>query len=213
MVALGFLAGLAVFLRYGRREGIKEATILDLFMYVVISAIVGARLFYVAGFFGNYRKDLLSIFYVNQGGMVFIGGLFGVIIAAFLYVRYHKVNIWRLLDAGSPATMLGYAVGRIGCYLNGCCYGMKIFGVEQPTQIYSSISGLIIFYMLVRLYERKKYDGQVFFLALLFYSFYRFFIEFLRYSPVHVFIFTLNQLLVLFIFIVSLYVLWKKRTT
>jgi phosphatidylglycerol:prolipoprotein diacylglycerol transferase len=213
MVALGFLAGLAVFLHYGKRESIKEGTILDLFMYVVISAIVGARLFYVAAFFDNYRGNLISIFYVNQGGLVFIGGLCGAVVAALLYVRYHKVNVWKLLDAGSPATMLGYAVGRIGCYLNGCCYGMKIFGIEQPTQIYSSISGLIIFYILVRLYEKKRYDGQVFFLALLLYSTYRFLLEFLRYSPVHIFVFTPNQLLVLLIFIASLYALWKKSTT
>lgn len=213
MVALGFLAGLAVFLHYGEREKIKKEAILDLFVYVVISAIVGARLFYVAAFFNDYRNNLLSIFYVNQGGLAFIGGLCGVIIAALAYIKYHKINIWKLLDAGSPATMLGYAIGRIGCYLNGCCYGIKIFGIEQPTQIYSSISALIIFFILVRFYGRKKYDGQIFLLTLFFYSIYRFLLEFIRYSPVRIYNLTPNQLLVVIIFVVSSYILWKKNTT
>ncbi|MFH1710639.1 MAG: prolipoprotein diacylglyceryl transferase [bacterium] len=213
MVAVGFLAGLAVFLRYGEREGIKEQTLLDLFMYVVVSAIVGARLFYVAAFFTTYKNDPLSIFYVNQGGLVFIGGFCGVVIATLAYARSHKVDIWKLLDAGAPAAMLGYAIGRIGCFLNGCCYGVKLFGIEQPTQIYSSISGLIIFFILIYLYGRKKFDGQIFLLALLFYSIYRFLLEFIRYSPVHISIFTPNQLLTVLIFVISSYALWKKNTT
>jgi len=182
-------------------------------MYVVISAIAGARLLYVAAFFNDYKGNLISIFYVNQGGLVYLGGLLGVLAATAVYVRYHRVNIWKLLDVFSPASMIGYAIGRIGCFLNGCCYGIKLFGIEQPTQIYSSISGLAIFAVLVLLYKKKRYDGQIFLITLLLYSIYRFFIEFLRYSPVHVFIFTWNQLLAVIMFIISSYALWKKSTT
>lgn len=213
MVALGFLAGLFTAMRYGRREGIKEERILDLFVYVVISAIVGARLAYVAVFFPQYRNNLISIFYVNQGGLAFLGGLLAALAVVFFYVRYRKIDVMKLLDAISPAAAIGYGIGRIGCYLNGCCYGIKLFGIEQPTQIYSSVSGFIIFALLVYLYDKKKYDGQIFLLALLFYSTYRFFVEFLRYSPIHISIFTPTQLLVVPIFLVSSYILWKKNTT
>jgi phosphatidylglycerol:prolipoprotein diacylglycerol transferase len=213
MVALGSLAWLIAAMRLGKREGIKEETILDLFIYVVISATVGARLFYVLAFPGRYLSDPISIFYVNEGGLVFIGGLCGVLTAVIVFVRRHNINVWKLLDVLSPPTMIGYAIGRIGCFLNGCCYGIKIFGVEQPTQIYSSISGLIIFFLLLYLYDRKRYDGQIFLFALFFYSIYRFLLEFIRYSPVHVFIFTPNQLLAVLMFAVSAYALWKKSTT
>lgn len=213
MAALGFLTGLFTAMRFGRRERIKEETILDLFVYVVISAIVGARLFYVAAFFPQYRNDPISIFYVSEGGLVFLGGLLAALAVVLVYVRHRKLNIMRLLDALSPAAAVGYAIGRIGCFLNGCCYGIKIFGFEQPTQIYSSVSGFIIFAVLVHLYNKKKYDGQIFLFALLLYSTYRFFIEFIRYSPLHIFIFTPSQLLVIVIFTFSSYALWKKNTT
>ena len=119
----------------------------------------------------------------------------------------------KLLDALSPAAALGYAIGRIGCYLNGCCYGITLFGFVQPTQLYSSIAGLMILSILAYYYGKKKYDGHIFLLALFLYSIYRFFIEFIRYSPVHIGIFTPNQLAVLLIFIFSSYTLWKKSST
>jgi phosphatidylglycerol---prolipoprotein diacylglyceryl transferase len=212
MVALGALACLMVALRYGRREGINDESILDLFMYVVISATVGARLFYVFAFPRQYWNDPISVFYVSQGGLVFIGGLCGVLISVLIFVKRHDVNVWKLLDVLSPGTMIGYSIGRIGCLLNGCCYGITLFGVQQPTQIYSSLSGLLIFFLLIYLYDRKKYDGQIFIFALFYYSIYRFLLEFVRYNPVHIYIFTPNQLLAALMFIISACILWKKRT-
>jgi len=213
MVALGCMAALAVMIRFGRKEGIRPERILDVFVYMIISAVVGARLFYVIQFFPKFKGDLLSMFYLSQGGLVFLGGFCGVLVMISCYVRYNKISIWKLLDVGSPGTMIGYAIGRIGCYLNGCCYGIKLFGVEQPTQIYSSLSGLAIFLALVYLYRNKRYDGQIFLSALLFYSIYRFLLEFIRYNPVHYWIFTPNQMLAALLFAGSSYFLWKKNTT
>ena len=213
MVALGCMAALAVMIRFGRKEGIRPERILDVFVYMIISAVAGARLFYVIQFFPKFRGDLPSIFYLSQGGLVFLGGFCGVLVMMSAYVRYNNINLWKLLDACSPGTILGYAIGRIGCFLNGCCYGIKIFGVEQPTQIYSSLSGLVIFFALIYLYRKKKYDGQIFLFALFFYSIYRFLLEFIRYNPVHYWIFTPNQLLAALLFTGSSYLLWKKNTT
>ncbi len=213
MAAVGFLAGLAVALRYAEREGIKDDHLYDLFIYVVISVIVGARLIYVAAFPSSFIKDPISILYVNQGGMAFAGGLLAALIVIYIYTKYHKIDIMKLLDAVSPAAALGYAIGRIGCYLNGCCYGITLFGIDQPTQLYSSLAGLVILFILVYYYDKKKYDGQIFLYALFLYSIYRFFMEFIRYSPVHIGIFTPNQLAAFLLFLVSSYALWKKSST
>jgi len=213
MVALGCIAALLVMIRYGRKEGIRPERILDVFVFMVISAVVGARFFYVIAFFPKFKDNLLTVFYLSQGGLVFLGGFCGVLVMMIYYSRYNKISMWKLLDAGSPGTMIGYAIGRIGCFLNGCCYGIKIFGVEQPTQIYSSLSGLVIFFALICLYRNKKYDGQIFLFALLFYSIYRFLLEFVRYNPVHYWIFTPNQALSALLFVGSSYLLWKKNTT
>ncbi len=213
MVAVGFLAGLAVAVRYAAKEGIGAETILDLFIYVVISAIVGARLFYVIGFPQSFIQDPLSIFRVNEGGMVFFGGLLFSLMSVIVFVHKRKIDVWKMLDAIAPACALGYGIGRIGCFLNGCCYGIELFGIVQPTQIYSSVAGFIMFAVLTWLYRGKKFDGQIALMGLVLYCAYRFFLEFLRYSPVHVWIFTLNQILAVLIFIAASYFLWKKSAT
>lgn len=213
MVALAFAVGLPIALIYAKKEGVRQEHVLDLFVYVVISSIVGARLFYVIGFFHQYKDNLLSIFYINQGGLVFIGGIIAAIAVMVIYVRAHGLNIWKLLDIGTPSGAIGYAIGRIGCLLNGCCYGIVAFGIQQPTQIYSSIAGIIIFLLVTRIYRDKKYDGQVFIYGLFFYSIYRFFLEFIRFSPLHYFSLTANQFLCIALFIISVYLLWKKNTT
>ena len=213
MVAMAFLVGLPIVLQYGEKEKIKPENILDMFIYSVVASIAGARLFYVIGFPGEYIRDPLSILYINQGGMVFLGGIFGGALAVLAYTNRHKIDLWKVLDATSPSVAIGYAIGRVGCLLNGCCYGMTEFGMQQPTQIYSSIAGVIIFLLITSLYKKKKYDGQIFLTGLVYYSIYRFFLEFLRANPVHILIFTPNQLLVVFVFMISIYTLWKKNTT
>lgn len=213
LVALGFLAGLITAVRYAGKDGINPNVIYDLFIYIVIASITGARLFYVVQFFPQFKRDPISMLYVNQGGLVFLGGLIFAIAVVLTYVRYHKVKLWKLLDVLSPATAIGYAIGRIGCYLNGCCYGIVMFGVQQPTQIYSSMAGLVIFMILAGLYKKKKYDGQIFLTGLTLYSIYRFLIEFIRFSPVHYLSLTPSQLIVVVIFILSAFTLWKKNST
>lgn len=213
MVAIGFLAGLAVALHYAGQEGIKEDHIYDLFIYVVIFAIVGARVAYVLTFLSEFVDHPMSVLFVNRGGLAFVGGLVAVLLMITVFVRFHKINIMKLLDALSPAAALGYAIGRIGCYLNGCCFGITLFGIVQPTQLYSSLAGLVILFLLVHYYTKKAYDGQIFLIALFLYSIYRFFIEFIRYSPIHIDMFTPNQLIAFLLFLFSSYVLWKKSST
>ena len=204
MAAFGFLIGIMVVLFLARREGIKSEVIMDLALYVIIAAIIGARLFYVGGNWGHYRDNLLEIFMVQNGGLVFLGGLILSTLVVIWYSRSKKLPLLKLLDAITPSVAIGEAIGRLGCFFNGCCFGLpttlpwgvvfpsgslaySYFGGDhlQPTQIYSFLLLLMVFAALLRLYRRKKYDGQIFYWGIIFYSVYRFLVEFLRYSPIH----------------------------
>jgi phosphatidylglycerol:prolipoprotein diacylglycerol transferase len=212
MVAIGFIGALITGSKYADRENISYDLVYEIFIRITIASLIGARLFYVLAFPSDYLRDPLSIIYLNQGGMVFLGGFVGAVLSLIPFAIKHRTSIWKIFDLLSPATMLGYAIGRIGCFLNGCCYGIEFCGIQQPTQLYSSLAGFMIFFALVLLYPKKKYDGQVFLAAACLYSLYRFLIEFLRYSPVHILIFTPNQLLLAGIFTVILITLWKKNS-
>ncbi len=228
LVALGFLAGIAVTLYYARRENIGPQQMLDLAIMVIISSIVGARLFYVAGQFGYYRSHPLEIVMVQNGGLVFLGGLLLSLAVVWYYARRQGIPLLKLFDAIAPGTALGYAIGRIGCFLNGCCFGLPTkqpWGVVfpngslaasfcpgqplEPTQLYSSALMLAACLALVWLYRRKSFDGQILCCGLVFYSLYRFLIEFLRFSPVHWLSLTPSQWLVVPLFVFGLWGLYR----
>ncbi|MDD5594441.1 MAG: prolipoprotein diacylglyceryl transferase [Candidatus Margulisbacteria bacterium] len=231
-VALGFLAGILLSLYYAGQEKIEQSNILDLAIYVIISAIVGARLFYVFGQWDYYRSNPLEIIMVQNGGLVFLGGLLLTLLTVLVYSRAKNIPLLRLLDAITPGTTLGYAIGRIGCFLNGCCFGLPTglpWGVTfppgslaaaycpnqalHPTQLYSALAMLLAFFALVWLYRTKKFDGQIIFWGLVLYSLYRFLVEFLRYSPIHWLNLTPSQWLAIFIFFFGVWGLSYFRTT
>ncbi|MBU0630770.1 MAG: prolipoprotein diacylglyceryl transferase [Candidatus Margulisbacteria bacterium] len=227
MVALGFLSGIAVSLRLAKQAGIKSETIIDLALYVIVAAIVGARFLYVAGQWGFYRGNLLEIIMIQRGGMVFLGGLIFVLATVIYFARARQIPLLQLFDAITPGTALGYAIGRLGCFLNGCCFGLPtalpwgiVFPSDclagsyfpdrhlHPTQLYASAIIIVAFAFLLFLYQRKKFPGQVFFSGLAIYSAYRFGVEFLRYSPMHWLGLTPSQWIVIPVFGISLYYLW-----
>jgi phosphatidylglycerol:prolipoprotein diacylglycerol transferase len=218
--ALGFLAGILVSLFYADREKIDRQNILDLSILTIISAIAGARLFYVIGQWDYYRSNPLEIVMVQNGGLVYLGGLLCSIAAVYCYGRAKKIPLLKLFDAATPGTALGYAIGRIGCFLNGCCFGLPTklpWGVVfpkgslaeaycadvplHPTQLYSSLAMLLACLVLAWLYRRKKFDGQIIFLGLIFYSLYRFVVEFFRFCPIHWLHLTPSQWVVMPLFI------------
>ncbi len=227
-VAAGFLAGIALTLFYASKEKISPNHVLDLAILTVISAVVGARLFYVLGQFDYYRSNPLEIVMVQNGGLVFLGGLLLSLAAVYFYARRQHIPLLKLFDAITPGTALGYAIGRIGCFLNGCCFGLPThspWGVVfppgslaaafcpgqplVPTQLYSSLLMLIAFLALAWLYRRKGFDGQILFTGTVLYSLYRFAIEFFRYSPVHWLSLTPSQWIVIPLFIFGLWGLYR----
>ena len=231
MVALAYLFIIWISLAFAKREGIKAETILDLSIYVLFASILGARLFYVIGQWDLYKENLLEIIMIQRGGLVFLGGLIFGLAAFIIYARIKRLSLLKLLDVASPGVVLGYAIGRIGCFLNGCCFGLPThlpWGVIfppgalahfyfdgqplHPTQLYSSLSMLLAFFVLLIIYRYKKFEGQVFYWALIFYSVYRFTVEFLRYSPIHFWGLTPSQLVVIVFFAIGLWGLTHKKS-
>lgn len=200
LVALGFLAGIGLALKRAKKEDVPEDIVLDLSLYILIAGILGARLFEVVVNFSDYRDNLLSIFKIWQGGLTFYGGLILAVITAVLFIRKRKLNLWKMVDIFTPSLALGHAIGKLGCFGAGCCYGkptnlpwrvtfthplsLAPLGVPiHPTQLYSSIGNFVIFLLLLKLLKHKKFTGQIFASYIIMYSSFRFFVEFLRDDP------------------------------
>lgn len=169
--------------------GISSEIIFNLSLMVLIFGIIGSRLLYIIFNFDYYIKNPQEIIKLWHGGLSWFGGFFLGSIAAIIYIRKKGLSVYKTLDLLIPFLALGQSIGRIGCLLNGCCYGKEsswglYFPVHGrlliPTQIFSSLSLLFIFIILRIFQERPHKDGEVFFAYLTFYSTKRFLIEFWR---------------------------------
>jgi phosphatidylglycerol---prolipoprotein diacylglyceryl transferase len=202
LVALGFLAGLWTASRRALRDGLRAENVLDTGPWLLLGAIVGSRLLFVIN---NWQTDfagkpILNILNLRQGGLVFYGGLIGAALATIIYLRVKALPLWKMADALAPSIALGAVFGRLGCLMNGCCYGRPCrlpwaihfptdhdtqgIGVH-PVQIYDSLSNLALYVGLVWLYRRKTFNGQVFATHLICYALLRSFVERFRndYAP------------------------------
>jgi phosphatidylglycerol:prolipoprotein diacylglycerol transferase len=134
MLALAFFLGALLAAARARKRGIEKAVIYDLVAYIMVFSLAGARLFFVAVNFDYYQAHPLDAFKLWEGGLVLYGGiLFGFGVAAW-FLKRHKLAVWKVMDIFTPSLALGIAIGRVGCFLNGCCYGKlsQSFGVCYP---------------------------------------------------------------------------------
>jgi phosphatidylglycerol:prolipoprotein diacylglycerol transferase len=124
MLCLAFLAAIALAAWRARREGLDPDSIYDLALWAVLGSLIGARLFYVVEYWGKGQvKNWLDIFKIWEGGIVFYGGLAGGTVACLAYAIVKRLPVLKLCDILAPSLALGLAIGRVGCFLNGCCYG------------------------------------------------------------------------------------------
>jgi phosphatidylglycerol:prolipoprotein diacylglycerol transferase len=232
LVAAGFLAGLWTASRRGARGGLPPEKILDAGPWLILGAIVGSRLLYVISNWQDFAgKPLLAMLNIRQGGLVFYGGLIGATLATLAYLRWKKLPILKFADALAPSIALGAFFGRLGCFMNGCCYGQTCgqpwavhFPADSdagsagrhPSQIYDSLLNLALYAGLAWLYRRKRFDGQVFAAHLTCYALLRSFVELFRgdYERSKYLLggwVTPAQFVSLGIFAVGLLLLWRLR--
>jgi phosphatidylglycerol:prolipoprotein diacylglycerol transferase len=200
LIGLGFVAGLILSTLNAKKEGMPFERVVDLFFSSVLSAILGSRILFVLINFDSYRRDLLQIFKIWEGGLVFYGGLILAIGVATVYMKWHRLPLWKLADLFSPPVALGLFFGRIGCFLAGCCYGKetslpwgvvftnanslaRLYVPLHPTQLYEAAGSLALFFFLNWKLKNKSFDGQIIWLFLFSYSVFRFFIEIFRDDP------------------------------
>ncbi len=179
LVAAGFLAGLWTASRRGVKDGFTPEMIMDLCPALLFGSIAGARFLYVISYWKESFAGLpwWEVFMIQHGGLVFYGGLVGASISVILYSRYRRLPLWKLADVLAPSIALGHAFGRIGCLMNGCCYGAPAsipwaihFPADHPThgagvhptQIYESLLNIGLYAGLAWFYRRKHFDGQIF---------------------------------------------------
>ncbi len=203
MVTLAFLIGLWMAARLGRKAGLDTETLVNLGIYVGLSALVGAKLFMIVSDVGYYWRNPGELFTLAtfRAGGVFFGGLMCALLVAFLYLRRKGLPGLEVADVFAPAIALGHAVGRVGCFLAGCCWGQpselpwavtftdplahQLFGTPlgvrlHPTQLYEALAEAVIFVILYWRFRRPHRPGAVIGLYLLLYSGARFLVEFVR---------------------------------
>jgi phosphatidylglycerol:prolipoprotein diacylglycerol transferase len=181
MMAIAFLVGTWISLREARRLGLDEDKVVNVILITLVSAVLGARALYVLEHLAEFRREWGSVFALWQGGLTLYGGLVAGTFAGLVAAQRMGLPRWRVADALTPPLALGTMFGRIGCFLNGCCYGRPTslpWGVRfppgsfaslefgdtpvQPSQLYNAAAGLVLFLVLFATRRRFKVPGVLF---------------------------------------------------
>jgi len=208
MLALSFLVGIYLAAWRAKRRGVKPQYMLDLSVYIILSAVVGSRFLYVLFHLEDYSGPL-EFFALWEGGATFYGGLGLALAASGWFTRRKGLSFLAVADIMTPSIALGMALTRLGCFLSGCCFGRPTdgpwgvvfpvtcqagrysadlaieLGVDavhlHPTQLYSSLYGLVIFAVLLLLERRLTSRGALFGLLLVLAGLSRFAVDFFRF--------------------------------
>jgi phosphatidylglycerol:prolipoprotein diacylglycerol transferase len=207
MITIAFAAAIFISIHRGKKVGIDPGRIWDLALIVLFTSLVGARLTYVFTHVEEFKGNWFAVINPIQpdgrigiAGMVLLGGVVAATIASIWYLRRKKLPIWKFADVIAPSLALGIGIGRIGCFSNGCCFGMPTdswLGVVfpkgsvagsffpntpvLPTQLFSIAWGIILFASLWFAERWKKFDGFTFSLFLIGYSIFRIVVDTVRY--------------------------------
>jgi phosphatidylglycerol:prolipoprotein diacylglycerol transferase len=189
MLATAVIAASFLLARDAKGIGVAAHVTYDLVFWVVVSGICGARLFYIGLNLEFFARQPLEMLMFYKGGLAWQGSFAGGLLGGIIFIRRQGLPLWRLMDVVAPYIALGHSIGRIGCLLNGCCYGKPAawglyFPVWEerliPTQLFMAVLQLAIFGVL-RAYQRAAGPaGRVFVAYLMLSSVERFVIEFFR---------------------------------
>ena len=197
IVTCGIIAGFLYVMYRSKYELIKSDDVLDIAILTIISAMIGARLYYVIMNLDHYNT-FLDVIAIWNGGIAIYGGIIGGALAAFIVSKVKKLKSTKLYDMIVPGVMLGQVIGRWGNFVNAEAFGTETslpwrMGIHKigsfvydlpvyvhPTFLYESVWNAIGFILINLFYKKKKYDGQIFLLYIVWYGFGRMFIEGLR---------------------------------
>jgi phosphatidylglycerol---prolipoprotein diacylglyceryl transferase len=244
MLFLGFICGIWLAVSRAKKSGVKVEAIIDLAIVILISSIVGSRFFYVIFHLEEFKGrfwDIINPIHpggdISIAGLSMVGGVILAILSGLVYLYLKRLEVWKIADIVSPSFILGLAIARMGCFLNGCCFGKPtgsflgvVFPLDSPagyvfpdihilpTQIFSSIGAVIVLLILLFLERYKNFEGFTFWLMVMLYSINRFIIDFFRYyEPSTTFkvlhtTFSSNQITLFFAFFVSLFMfVWFEK--
>lgn len=218
MIATGLALGLWLALRLAARDGLEQEPIYDMAFASIMAGFIGGRILYIGLNWGDFTANPKALIFSREG-FVFLGGLIAAVAVDLGYVFWKKLPVWRLGDAFAPGLVIGHALGRVGCFFSGCCYGgiaehspfalrfPKIIdrgevvfsyayhdhvhsGLIPPTataslpvlpsQLFEAGSNVAICLVLLWLWRRRSFSGQIFISYLLLYGAARFLLEYTR---------------------------------
>ncbi|MCY3555163.1 MAG: prolipoprotein diacylglyceryl transferase [Gemmatimonadetes bacterium] len=207
LLAVSFIAGILLALRRSRARGLNQNQMINMSLLIMLAGIVGARIMYVIPHWNEFSANPLDIISPFQSsgsigltGLTMYGGFIAAVLVSILYLRVNRLSIWKACDAFAPSIALGIGVSRVGCYMNGCCFGLpteSALGVVfpafsaagsfypdvplHPAQLYNAALGFGLFGLLMWLDRRPRYDGFLFAVLLIAEPITRFFVDLFRY--------------------------------
>ena len=205
LLAAAYLLGLQLALVRARARGLDQNRVMDLGIWIIVSALVGAKLLLLIVEWDTYGRSPGELFTLVRSGGVFYGGLIVAVIVALWYLWRHRMPVWTVTDVFAPGIALGHVIGRMGCFFAGCCFGRPAdvpwavtftshYAAENvgtpiniplhPTQLYEAGAELLILGLLL-FTERKgrPFPGRTFWGYMLLYAISRFVIEIYRGDP------------------------------
>lgn len=205
LLAAAYLLGLQLAMHRAKARGLDQARVLDLGIYIIISALVGAKLLLLVTDFRSFADNPRALLDLARSGGVFYGGLILAVVVALWYIRRVGLPLWTTCDVFAPGIALGHVVGRLGCFFAGCCYGKETsvawaitftdpyaamnVGTPlnvplHPTQLYEAGAEVIILLLLLATESRgRRFPGRTFWLYMLVYAVSRYVIEMFRGDP------------------------------
>jgi phosphatidylglycerol---prolipoprotein diacylglyceryl transferase len=190
--------------RLALRVGLNSENVINLAIYCALAGLAGSKLLmYVFdwSYYSQHPSEIFSLATLRAGG-VFQGGLVGALIVAILYMRNKKLPVWQTADCFAPGIAIGHAIGRLGCFMAGCCWGSEchlpwavtftnldahnMFGTPldiplHPAQLYEAFTNILVFAFVYRAFGKPHRPGQIIGMYLVFSSTFRFIIEFFRF--------------------------------
>lgn len=223
MIAVAVIIGSTFTIKQGKKRGISEDIMIKLITMVVISGVLGARLFYII-FYAPlfYFNNPAEIIKINEGGLSIHGGIISAILVGYLYSVKSKISFLKIADIAVIGIALAQGIGRIGCDVFGrpmtniMVWGINYKGqILHPVQVYEFILDYILFIILWRRSYMKMFEGELFVIYLISFAIIRGIVEFFRINPIIWGPFSISHLLSVILIIIGLmfYKVLSKRET